>query len=73
MKINPQIEWPEFKFTDLMITNKCSMQYVTGNFSCAKGYFVLERELGIVPITLAITGLSQSYYCMTMPGKDTTT
>ena len=56
MKINPQIELPEFKFTDLMVTNECSMEYVTGNFSCSKGYFVLERELGIVPITLAITG-----------------
>ena len=55
MKINPQIELPEFKFTDLMVTNECSMEYITGNFSCAKGYFVLERELGIVLTTVEIT------------------
>ena len=36
----------QFTFENYMVQNECDGEYITGNFSCLKGYVVLQRNVG---------------------------
>jgi len=46
IQINEKLALASFQLKDILIQEECNVTYTTGLFSCAQGYFVLERDVG---------------------------
>lgn len=50
IQFNSDLAIVSFQLKDVLVQKECLATYITGNFSCVKGYFVLERDYGYYTI-----------------------